>query len=379
MTPGSSVPRRRLLRFGTLLATLMLAGCTTVSAPQARPAPVPVPVPNDAAVLPMTGDTIEPVRTTQPPCANSPGSNPWASFRPPSPMPTPGDMPTGSAMRAIQDRGYLIVGVDQDQFHMSARNLSLSPPAGEQYSGFDVDMVHAVAAAIFGKDGADNIKYMPVTLAYRMGAVYQGVVDMVADSVTITCGRWAQVDFSVSYLAPGQRLLVPRSDTAISLTLDANGVPHVAGLTGKKVCTIGSSTSQGNLGALETGGGFRIVLAENWSDCIVLLQQGQVSAISTDDTLLHGITVEDPYLKVVGQRFSYEPLGFVFPRTDPSSADNSQFVGFTNGVITRLESADRNGYCPEAMTNADTTCWSAIYRTWLGSEVPAPPPIYYLP
>jgi polar amino acid transport system substrate-binding protein len=295
-------------------------------------------------------------------------------------MPAPGDMPTGSTMRAIQDRGYLIVGVDQDQFHMSARNLSLSPPAGEQYSGFDVDMLHAVAAAIFGKQGADNIRYMPVTLAYRMGAGYQGVVDMVADSVTITCSRWAQVNLSVSYLAPGQRLLVPRGNTAISLTRDANGLPHVAGLAGAKVCTIGSTTSQGNLGALEASGGFRIVLAENWSDCIVLLQQGQVSAISTDDTLLHGIKIEDPYLKVVGDRFSYEPLGFVFPRTDPSSADNSQFVGFTNGVIAQLESTERNGYCPEAMTSADRTCWSAVYRTWLGSDsIPLPPPIYYLP
>jgi polar amino acid transport system substrate-binding protein len=151
------------------------------------------------------------------------------------------------------------------------------------------------------------------------------------------------------------------------------------------VCTIGSTTSADELAGLEKSGGFRIVFAENWSDCLVLLQQGAVQAMSTDDTILQGLQAQDPNLKVVGavpgdRVFSNEPHGLVFPKSDPASADNSQFVGFANGVIAYLESpASRTGYCPEPVTAGDASCWAAMYRTWLGTSVPTPPKPAYLP
>jgi polar amino acid transport system substrate-binding protein len=32
-----------------------------------------------------------------------------------------------------------------------------------------------------------------------------------------------------------------------------------------------------------------------WTDCLVLLQHGEVAAISTDDSILAGLTAQDPY------------------------------------------------------------------------------------
>jgi len=318
--PRGSRGMRVLILFAVLGATPGLAACAAAAPVSAPAVSVPSPSPNEIVPLAGGGDTPAPVSTVVPSCPNSAGSNPLASYRPPSTMPAPGNMPAGSAMREIQQRGYLIAGVDEDQFQISARNLAPAPPRGEEYQGFDIDVLHALAAAIFGSSGADNIRYVPVIQGYRMGAAYQGLVDVVADSITITCGRWAQVNFSVDYVDAGQELLVPRADAGVSVTLDSNRVPHVHGLAGGKVCTVGSTTSQGNLGALEASGGFGVVIAKNWSDCIVMLQQGQVRAMSTDDTVLRGILREDAYLKVVGDEFSYEPHGLAFPRADPTSA-----------------------------------------------------------
>ena len=38
-----------------------------------------------------------------------------------------------------------------------------------------------------------------------------------------------------------------------------------------------------------------------WTDCLVLLQQGQVAAVSTDDAILDGLAAQDPFTKVVGR------------------------------------------------------------------------------
>jgi hypothetical protein len=58
---------------------------------------------------PTTSTTLSPNEAT---CED----NDWrtASYRPVDPLPQPGDMPEGSYMREIQDRGHLIVGVDEN-------------------------------------------------------------------------------------------------------------------------------------------------------------------------------------------------------------------------------------------------------------------------
>jgi polar amino acid transport system substrate-binding protein len=152
----------------------------------------------------------------------------------------------------------------------------------------------------------------------------------------------------------------------------------IRGLSGSKVCTIGTTTSVANLRSLARAYGFSVALAGNWSDCLVMLQQGQVQAFSTDASVLGGIAAEDPYLKLVGPSFSREPHGLAFPLSDPHSLDSTQLVSFANGVIGGLEEHAHGGYCPEPQLPQDVSCWAALYRTWAESQltpgtVPAPP------
>ena len=43
-----------------------------------------------------------------------------------------------------------------------------------------------------------------------------------------------------------------------------------------------------------------IVSVVTWADCLVALQQRQVDAVSTDDSILAGLVAQDPYLHIVG-------------------------------------------------------------------------------
>ena len=74
------------------------------------------------------------------------------------------------------------------------------------------------------------------------------------------------------------------------------------------------------------------VAVPNWSDCLAMLQQGQVAAISTTDTVLAGLQAQDPQTKVVGPRFTFEPQGLGM------SKDARDLVRFVNAVLAQMHS-----------------------------------------
>jgi polar amino acid transport system substrate-binding protein len=247
-------------------------------------------------------------------------------------------------MARIRQRGYLIAGVDEDSYLFGYRNPS-SDPAAPPLVGFDIDFVQQVAAAIFGSPG--HVRYQVLTKAERLTALQQGKVDLVADILTIDCQRAQQVDFSADYFDAGQRVLVNQAST----------VRGIGDLAGKKVCAAAGTTSIQTLADPK----YRVVpiSAVNWADCLVMLQQGQVDAISTTDLILLGIQSQDPYTKIVGPRFTDEHHGLGIPKGE------GDFVRFVNAVLEQVK--------------ADGT-WTSIYTRWVGDRlgpVPAPPPPVY--
>jgi polar amino acid transport system substrate-binding protein len=240
-------------------------------------------------------------------------------------------------MARIRARGYLIAGVDQSTYHFGYLN-----PRNGKIEGFDIDMVRAVAAAIFGNPG--KVQFKAISDAQRIPDVRSGAVDIVAHTMTINCDRLQQVDFSTVYFDTGQRVLVEANSPARSL----------AGLGGKRVCATKGSTSIANIKAAPSHP--VPVPVPFWTDCLVLLQQGDVAAISTDDSILDGLAAQDPWTKIVGPRFTSEPYGLAISKQHPD------FVRFVNAVLQRLRA---NGQ------------WAASYAHWVGTPVPAPPPARY--
>jgi len=168
----------------------------------------------------------------------------------------------------------------------------------------------------------------------------------VAHTMTITCARLKDVDFSTVYFDAAQRVLVPTDSSARSLN----------DLVGQKVCATAGSTSLAYLREPDWQGILTPVAVPYWTDCLVLLQQGGVAAISTDDSILAGLRAQDPYTKIIGPRLSNEPYGLAI------SKQHSDFVRFVDAVLARMRADGQ---------------WAASYRHWIGSPVPAPPPAHY--
>ena len=268
------------------------------------------------------------------PSPNSKCGDPTASLRPRGPLPAPGRMPAGTFMRTIQDRGRLIVGVDQNSLLLGYLN-----PLDGQIEGFDIDMLHQVAKALLGNPNA--IEFKAISSAQRVPMVESEGVDIVADAMTINCERAKQVAFTAVYYDAGQRILVPSNSR----------VRGVRDLAGRRVCATVGSTSIENIRRLAPQAiPYPVPLR---TDCLVALQEGKVDAISTDDAILDGFRAQDPYTKIIGPRLSVEPYGMAIKKR------HSDFVRFVNAVLER--------------ERTDGT-WASIYGRWLARATQAPVP-----
>ena len=234
-------------------------------------------------------------------------------------------------MAKIRARGYLIAGVDQSTYHFGFLN-----PLTGQIEGFDIDMIRAVAKAIFGDPG--KVQFKAISDAQRIRDVTNGTVDIVAHTMTITCDRLKMVDFSSVYFDAA-----PAGPGAEELQGDQPGRPaRPEGLRDHRI----------GLGRPHPAHQAIAVQVPYWTDCLVLLQQGDVAAISTDDSILDGLAAQDPWTKIIGKPLTDEPYGLAISKQHP------EFVRFVNAVLQQLRTDGQ---------------WNASYAT--GWAIGAHPPL----
>jgi polar amino acid transport system substrate-binding protein len=312
--------RAAALALAALTAAAVAAGCT---APAARP-----PAPAASGTPASTRASASPTASTA-----VPHCDPAASSL--APLPGPPQVTPGSFMAKIKARGYLIAGVDANTYHFEYFN-----PGDGSFEGFDIDMVRAVAQAIFGNP--NQVEYKAISDADRETDVNNGSVDIVAHTMTINCARLEVVDFSTVYFDAHQQILV----------LDGSSVTGAASLAGQKVCATGGSDSMGGIAPFHP----KAVLVPYITDCLVELQQGQVAAITSDNSILEGLEAQDPHTKIVGTYLEDEPYGLAIAKTHPD------FVRFVNAVLEKERTSG---------------AWQASYIKWVGSPAPQPPPAGY--
>lgn len=315
---------RRNLTAVLVGALLLVTGCGAGEAVPPTEVTAKVPLPAGATEL------TEPPE--EPPAADC--GDPTASLRPGA-LPAPNALPAGSTMARIRAEGKLVVGVDQNTYQFGFRN-----PRTGNIEGFDIDMAKAITRAIFGTDRALQLRVL--TSAQRIPALQAGDVDIVIRTMSINCARLQDVDFSSVYYQAGQRVLVKK----------ASGYTGIDSLGGKRVCATDGSTSLHNIAAAASEP--VPVQVSDWTDCLVMLQQNQVDAVSTDDTILAGLAAQDPFTQMVGEPFYNEPYGMAMPKGQPD------FVRFVNAVIERMRTDGS---------------WQAAYDHWLQALLgPASPP-----
>jgi polar amino acid transport system substrate-binding protein len=307
-----------------LAAMLVAAGCASPSAP---PSPVTIG-PVDPRPFGVREVTAVP-GTDNEDCGRE------ASLRP-GPLPLPGAMPSNSTMAAIFQRGRLIVGVDQDTNLFGFRN-----PATGQLEGFDIDVAREIARAIFGDPNRIDLRVVDAN--QRESILESGAVDLVVRTYSITCERKQKVGFSTVYYYADQKILAVKG----------SGIDSAAKLGGKRVCAVSGTTSLARLAGLDPKP--TVLSASTWTDCLVMLQQGQIDAISTDDSVLAGLKQQDPNVEIGAADIGKEPYGIGVNK------QSEDLIRFVNGVLERMR--------------VDGT-WQRLYRVWLQSLGASPgPPI----
>ncbi|WP_407665382.1 glutamate ABC transporter substrate-binding protein [Mycolicibacterium stellerae] len=238
------------------------------------------------------------------------------------------------AVATIKARGRLIVGLD-----IGSNLFSFRDPITGEITGFDVDIAGEVARDIFGTPS--QVEYRILSSADRVAALQNNQVDIVVKTMSITCERKKLVNFSTVYLVANQRILAPR-DSPIAQASD---------LGGKRVCAVKGTTSLQRIQEINPSP--IVIEVVTWADCLVALQQRQVDAVSTDDSILAGLVAQDPYLHIVGPSMNEEPYGIGI------NLENTGLVRFVNGTLDRIR---RDG------------TWSTLYRKWLTVLGPPPAP-----
>ena len=321
--------RRRGLLAGVALALCTFLPACAVFGTDETSVPAPVASPTPSAPSTPTA-----------PAAPAACDDATTSYAPGS-LEGSDNLPSGSTMAAIKKRGRLIAGVSADSYLLGARD-----PKSGRIQGFDIDFVKAMAKAILGNE--DRYQLVVITAAQRIPALQSGQVDLVARAMTMTCDRWKQIAFSSEYYRAGQKIMVRSGSKARTL----------ADLAGQRVCAPLGTSSMDNLVRLQPKA--IAVGSDSHTGCLVLFQQGQVDAITGDDTVLAGLAAQDPYAEVPKQTaFTAEPYGLGI------NAKNVDLVRFVNARLAQMRSDGE---------------WTTIYNRWFAGPLgpaPAPPKAVY--
>lgn len=245
--------------------------------------------------------------------------------------------PEGTALRKIQDRGKIIAGVKYDVPTFGYLN-----PVSNKLEGFDVDLVKGIANYIFGDPEA--VEFKEAVSRNRIPFLQEGVVDLVASTMTITEDRTKEIDFADTYYVAGQSLLVPATSTI-------TGIKDV--VAGKRVATVKGSTSETNIRAKSPAA--EVILFDTYSEAVQAMDTGRADLVTTDDIILYGYVKQTPNkYKVVGGQFTVEPYGIGLKKGNP------ELLKAVNEAVQKI------------IASGD---WAKIYEKNLpGSKAPVPPP-----
>ena len=232
--------------------------------------------------------------------------------------------PEDTTMGKIQAAGEIKIGVKYDVPPFGFKN-----PQNDEIEGFDVDLGQAIA----DKLGVEP-NFIEAISDNRIPFLQDGTVDLVLSTMTINAERAAEIEFSEPYYIARGRILVPQDS-------DITGVDSLAG---RKVCTALGSTSEETLKEQAPEADLRLV--DSYSECLELVQNGAVDAVSTDDVILTGMIIQDDTLKLTeGEPLTTEPYGAGIKKGD------TEFKEFVDGVLEEYKSGGG---------------WAEAYEKWVG-------------
>ncbi len=179
------------------------------------------------------------------------------------------------------------------------------------WSGIDVDVCRAVAAAVFGDD--TKVKFTPLSAKERFTALQSGEVDLLSRNTTWTITRDTSLGLNfagVNYY-DGQGFMV-RKDLGVKSALE---------LSGAAVCTNTGTTTELNLADYFRANNleYKVVAFEKSDEVVAAYDSGRCDVYTTDQSGLYAqrIKLKDPDAHMVlPEVISKEPLGPVVRQGD---------------------------------------------------------------
>jgi len=220
----------------------------------------------------------------------------------------------GKDLDAVKARGQLICGVNTGVAGFSM------PDSQGRWSGLDVDVCRAVAAAIFGD--AEKVRYVPLSAQQRFTALQSGEIDVLSRQTTWTLTRDTALglDFAGVNYYDGQGFMVNKK----------LGVKSAKELSGATVCVAPGSTTELNLADYFRANKmtFKPVVIEKVEEIRAAFFAGRCDVYTTDASGLYSTraanvpapATPDDFV-VLPEIISKEPLGPVVRHGDNQFAD----------------------------------------------------------
>ncbi|MCQ2739321.1 MAG: transporter substrate-binding domain-containing protein [bacterium] len=194
----------------------------------------------------------------------------------------------------IMQRGYIKVGINTDSkpFGFYDKNGNII--------GYDADLSRYIAQYLL--KNREKVKFVPITPSNRLIKASTGQVDIVISTVTITPARQEVVSFSIPYDIAGQAVLV-KSNSSIK---------SISDLANQTVGVIFGTTAEKNMKVLVPTANVRGFTS--YAEAYKTLKSGNITAITSDDTILSRFVIDDSSVRLLPKRYSKEPYGIAFKK-----------------------------------------------------------------
>ena len=212
---------------------------------------------------------------------------------------------TPSTLETVKKRDQVICGVN-----VGLAGFSL-PNSQGKWTGLDIDMCNAVAAAVLGD--ATKAKYVPLSAQQRFLALQSGEIDVLVRNSTITLERDAGlgIQYAGINFYDGQGFMVPKK-------LNVKGLAELAGAT---ICVAQGTTHEFNMASWFRGRNLQIkaVVFESQDVMYEAFFAGRCDAMTQDSSALASALAtrgkQADYM-VLPELISKEPLGPFVRRGD---------------------------------------------------------------
>ena len=211
----------------------------------------------------------------------------------------------GATLDAVKAKGFVQCGVSTGLPGFSAANDK------GQWTGLDVDVCRAVAAAVFGD--ASKVKFTPLTAKERFTALQSGEIDMLSRNTTWTLTRDTNLGLNfagVNYY-DGQGFMVHKS----------LGVKSAKELDGAAICIQAGTTTELNLADYFRSNGmkYQAITYDTSDESVKGFEAGRCDVLTSDQSQLYALRIKlkDPNsAMVLPEVISKEPLGPVVRNGD---------------------------------------------------------------